>query len=106
MAATINWIIEQMRVKPQEAGKTGVVVTAAWRCNGQDGEFSGTAYGTCGFTVPEGDFTPYADLTQDQVLGWCWASGVDKAEVEANVAAQIENQKNPPIIQPPLPWSN
>jgi hypothetical protein len=101
----MNWIIEQMWVKPQEAGKTDVVVTAAWRCNGQDAEFSGTVYGTCGFTVPEGDFTPYDKLTEAQVLDWCWASGVDKAEVEANVAQQIVDQKNPPVVQPTLPWA-
>jgi hypothetical protein len=100
----MNWIIEQMWVKPQESGKTDVVVTAAWRCNGQDGAFSGTVYGTCGFTVPEGDFTPYDKLTEAQVLGWCWESGVNKAEVEANVAKQIADQKTPPVVQPPLPW--
>jgi hypothetical protein len=102
----ITWVIEQMWVKPQEAGKTDVVVTAAWRCDGVDGIYSGTAYGTAGFTLSEGSFTPYDQLTQDEVLGWCWANGVDKAEVEANVVTQIQNQINPPIITPALPWSN
>jgi hypothetical protein len=50
-------------------------------------------------------FVPYADLTQDQVLGWCWANGVDKAATEAAVAQNIENQINPPIVTPPLPWA-
>jgi len=102
----ITWVIEQMWVKPQEAGKTDVVVTAAWRCNGVDGDYAGTAYGTAGFTLNEGSFTPYDQLTQDEVLGWCWANGVDKAEVEAAVEGQIQNQINPPIITPALPWSN
>jgi hypothetical protein len=43
-------------------------------------------------------------LTKEQVLGWIWASGVDKDATEAAVAQQIENQKNPPIVYPPLPW--
>jgi len=43
-------------------------------------------------------------LTQEQVLDWCFASGVDQKAIEANVTAQIENQINPPIIAPPLPW--
>jgi len=102
----ITWVIEQMWVKPQEAGKTDVVVTAAWRCNGVDGDYAGTVYGTAGFTLNEGSFTPYDQLTQDEVLGWCWANGVDKAEVEAAVEGQIQNQINPPIITPALPWSN
>ena len=33
----IQWIIEQMWVKPQVDGEADVVVTAAWRCNGRDG---------------------------------------------------------------------
>ena len=102
----ITWVIEQMWVKPQEDGQTDVVVTAAWRCNGVDGEYSGTVYGTAGFTLEQGaSFTPYDQLTQDQVLGWCWANGVDKDEVEANVTAQIQNQITPPIITPALPWA-
>jgi hypothetical protein len=37
-------------------------------------------------------------------LSWCFANGVDQAAIEANVTLQIENQINPPIIAPPLPW--
>jgi hypothetical protein len=43
-------------------------------------------------------------LTKDQVLGWIWANGVDKAATEAAVEGQIQNQINPPIVSPPLPW--
>lgn len=101
----ITWIIEQLWVKPQADGQTDVVVTAAWRCNGVDGDYTSTVYGTAGFTLAQGEgFTPYDQLTQEQVLGWCWNSGVDKDEVEANVARQIAEQQNPPIITPPLPW--
>lgn len=102
---TTTWLIEWMDVKPADAGLTDVVITAGWRCNGTDGTFSGTVYGTCSFNQPEGDFTPYADLTQDQVLGWCWNSGVDKDATEANIDTQIANQVNPPIVTLPLPWS-
>jgi hypothetical protein len=102
---TITWLIEQMWVKPQEDGQTDVVVTAAWRCNGTDGTYNGTVYGTASFTLEQGgSFTPYADLTENQVLGWCYANGVDQIAVETNVITQIDNQENPPIITPPLPW--
>jgi hypothetical protein len=101
---TITWLIEQMLVKPQEDGQTDVVVTAAWRCNGTDGTYNGTVYGTASFTLNSGSFTPYADLTENQVLGWCYANGVDQIAVETNVITQIDNQENPPIITPPLPW--
>ena len=102
---TISWIIERLLVKPTEGDKTNVVITADWRCNGTDGTYSGTCYGSASFAPPSGSFTPYEDLTQDQVLGWCFSNGVDQAAIEANVSLQIENQINPPVIAPPLPWA-
>jgi hypothetical protein len=101
---TISWIIECLLVKPTEGTLTDVVITADWRCNGSQDNYSGTCYGSCSFAPPSGSFTPYPDLTQEQVLGWCYANGVDKSAIEANVTLQIENQINPPIIAPPLPW--
>jgi hypothetical protein len=100
----ISWIIERLLVKPTEGDKTDVVITADWRCNGSQDQYSGTCYGSASFAPPTEAFTPYEDLTEQQVLDWCFASGVDKTAIEANVSAQIENQINPPVIAPPLPW--
>jgi hypothetical protein len=102
---TISWIIERLLVKPTEGPNTDVVITADWRCNGSQDQYSGTCYGSCSFQPPSGSgFTPYEDLTQEQVLSWCYANGVDQKAIEANVTAQIEAQINPPVIAPPLPW--
>jgi hypothetical protein len=101
---TLSWIIERLLVKPTEGPNTDVVITADWRCNGSQDQYSGTCYGSTSFAPPSGSFTPYEDLTEQQVLDWCFANGVDKTAIEANVTAQIENQINPPIIAPPLPW--
>jgi hypothetical protein len=108
----ISWIIERLLVKPTEGSNTDVVITADWRCNGTEtvgtGEdaktYSGTCYGSCSFAPPTGSFTPYEDLTQQQVLDWCFANGVNKSAIEANVTAQIQNQINPPVVSLPLPW--
>ena len=100
----ISWIIERLLVKPTEGSLTDVVITADWRCNGSQDQYSGTCYGSTSFAPPSGSFTPYEDLTEQQVLDWCFANGVDQKAIEANVTAQIENQINPPIIAPPLPW--
>ena len=93
-------------MKPSADGLTNVVISANWRCNGNQGDYYGTCYGTAQFGPPDPtDFTAYPDLTQDQVLNWVFNSGVDKAGVEANVNNQIANQINPPIISPALPWA-
>jgi hypothetical protein len=100
----ISWIIERLLVKPTEGSLTDVVITADWRCNGSQDQYSGTCYGSTSFAPPSGSFTPYDQLTEQQVLDWCFANGVNKTAIEANVTAQIENQINPPVIAPPLPW--
>lgn len=110
MSATIVWNISQLDCLPQSPEGQDYVVTAHWQCNGSEvsGEatYSGSTYGTASFSVVQGEsFTPYADLTLDQVLGWCWTNGVDKAANEAAVQQQIDNQINPPIVSPPLPWA-
>ena len=100
----ISWIIERLLVRPTEGTLTDVVITADWRCNGTQDQYSGTCYGSTSFAPPTENFTPYDQLTEAQVLGWCYSNGVDQAAIEANVSQQIENQINPPIIAPPLPW--
>ena len=114
MSATKTWIIEWMSCKPTEGSLTNVVVTAGWRCNGTQTEGSGntaktysaTVYSSCSFPQPEegGQFTPFANLTQAQVLAWCYANGVDKTATEASIQASIDSQITPAIIQPDLPW--
>lgn len=101
-----TWNVVQMDAYPEVDGEQDVVFTVHWTLSGTDGTYSGNTYGSVGVTVDgSGPFTPYADLTQDQVLGWVWASGVDKDAQEAAVAQQIENQVNPPVVTPPLPWA-
>jgi hypothetical protein len=105
MTTVITWNISRLDCLPQSPEGADYVVTAHWQCNGVDGNYSGSVYSTCSFPVVQGEnFTPYNQLTQDQVLGWIWANGVDKAATEAAVEGQIQNQINPPIVSPPLPW--
>lgn len=109
-STTITWDITAMDCYPQADGQTDVVFTVHWTCNGtqeQDGKtYNGSVYSTCAVTYTAGSpYTPYADLTQEQVLGWIWASGVDQSTTEAAVALQISQQANPPVVQPPLPWA-
>lgn len=101
-----TWKIENMIVKPQDGSHTDVVVTAAWRCSDSSGEFTASNYGSMGFASPGDDFVAYPNLTEADVLGWVWANGVDKAEVEANVARELDMLVNPPVVAKPLPWNS
>jgi hypothetical protein len=103
---TYTWTVSQLDCYPQLDSHNDVVFTVHWRCSGTDGTHTGTVYSTASVPAPTDSFTPYADLTQEQVVGWIWANGVDKDSAEAAVQAQIDNQINPPVTSPKLPWTN
>ena len=102
-----TWAVVQMDCYPELDGDTDVVFTVHWTLTGVDGDYTGSVYGSQALTLdPGAPFTPYADLTEAQVIGWVWdAMGAEQvAAYEANVAGQIANQINPPVVTPPLPW--
>jgi len=91
---TITWKISTLDRDTAD----GFVTTAHWTASQVDGEFSAYSYGTVGFTKEDGvNLIPYADLTEEIVIGWVKASlgaeGV--AAVEAALAANIADQKAP-----------
>ena len=96
-----QWVISTLERELSDGG----VIVAHWRATDVDGDYSASSYGTCGFTYDASspDFTPYDDLTESQVLGWCWANGVDQDAIEASLAAKIEADKNPTQANG-VPW--
>ena len=100
-----TWNVSAIDCYPQADGETNVVFNVHWTCSGVQDTYNGSVYSTCGVPAPTGAFTPYADLTQDQVLGWIWANGVDKDSAEAAVQVQIDAQITPTVVQPALPWA-
>jgi hypothetical protein len=81
----------------------GFITTAHWTATEVDGEYSASVYGTCGFSgTPT---IPYAQVTMQEVLGWCWAGGVDKDAIEESLAANIALQKNP-VVESGTPWAS
>ena len=101
---TITWSISALNCSTTETNPD-TVITAHWTCSGTDGTYNASIYSTCSVPSPTGSFTPYSELTQEQVLGWCYANGVDKTATEAAVEAQLANLQNPPVVTPALPWS-
>ena len=106
MAIVYTWTITQLDCYPEAEGQMDVAFNTHWTCAGTDGTYNASVYSTQTVNYVAGTpYTPYADLTQDQVLGWIWGSGVNKDATEILVAQLIENQVNPPVITPPLPWA-
>ncbi|MAO20089.1 MAG: hypothetical protein CMJ25_04985 [Phycisphaerae bacterium] len=100
-----TWTISTLEHNTADGG----VIVAHWRVNDSEtvGEetYSASAYSTCSFTPDASapDYVPYADLTEEMVLGWCFDGDVDKDAIEASLTAQIEEQKNP-TTEDGVPW--
>lgn len=108
MTITYQWNIPQLDCLPQIEGEVDYVVTAHWTVQATDGNYSAYAYGTQGFTYNGSkNFTPFNELTQEQVVSWVQEGmGVDAVtQLQESLDKQIENQINPPIVTPALPWA-
>jgi hypothetical protein len=107
MSVNLTWKVEQFECYPGKDGRQDVVFIVHWRCNGADGNFAGTSYGTQTIAhEADAPFTPYSNLTEAQVIDWVKAAlgGERVLQIETSVIAQIEEQRAPSIIRPPIPW--
>jgi hypothetical protein len=84
----------------------GFVVNVLWTVTGVDGQHTASIGGNSQFTVQEGTFTPYTQLTQEQVIGWIPANQIESAQ--ACVQGQIDSMITPPVSpqNTPLPWGS
>lgn len=108
MAITYTWQIPQLDCMPSKDGLTNVVKTVHWRLVGTDGTYNSLSYGSQAFPRPDSaDFIPYEDLTEEIVASWVESSLKDQGlweSVSGGIARRIEEQKNPPIVTPQVPW--
>ena len=94
-----TWNVVQM----DRLTSDGFVVTVHYTVNAVDGDYTASTYGTVGYTQDNDTYTPYADLTQAEVIGWVQTS-LGKDTVEASLQSQIDALKNPKQATG-LPWS-
>ena len=95
----VTWTISTLERNTDDG-----VVVAHWRASDVDGDHSGSSYGTCGFTPDStaDGYTAYDSITEAQVISWVKAD-VDADAVEANIATQIADSKEPAIAVG-VPW--
>ena len=110
MPITYTWTATSLIGYPILDGETDVVTRACYTVLADDGEGHTADYSNFALTPldPSVPFIPYADLTNDIIIGWVqYNIGADLvASIEGSLAIQVERQVNPPP-QPevlPLPW--
>lgn len=85
----------------------GFVTTAHWTASKVDGDFTASTYSTQGFAKQDGvNLVPYADLTEEIVIGWVKTALGDEAvsAIDAALTKQIEDQKTPKTATG-TPWA-
>lgn len=97
---TFNWTINQM----DRLTSDGFVVTVHYTVTAEDTGTTASTYGTIGYTQePDETYTPYEELTEEQVVGWV-QTALGQDTVEASLQAQIDALKNP-AQETGLPWA-
>lgn len=83
------------------------VVTVHWTAFKTEGDYTASSYGAQSFQPdPESEgFVPFEELTEETVVGWLTSQENCSSDLEARLDADIENQKNPPILHG-LPWTS
>jgi hypothetical protein len=105
---TFVWTINALSTLPQVDGQSDVVVNSTYTVTGSENGIVASLRGMQQFTYTGGAFTPFDQLTQDQVVGWVQAAltqqGLDN--IYAAIQGQIVNIANPPPVpaDQPLPW--
>jgi hypothetical protein len=105
-----SWVINGMECKIAEGNLQDVVIIVFWTrlAVEQNGgkEYSASVYGSYGVPAPNpNDFTPYPNLSKQQVDGWLDA-GLDVTALDASLDSNIQSQINPTTEQLPLPWAS
>ena len=99
---TFTWAIVNLERETDD----GFVFTAHYTVNANDGTYTSGAYGSIGFERPD-SLIPFADLTEELVVGWVKEAlgGQEKVdEIEAALQAQL-NEQHAPTKAAGLPWA-
>ena len=103
MAITYKWVIKQLDCLPEVGGETD------WIVIGTEDSYSARVYGSTNLILDaEAPFTPYDQLTPEQLIAWvkdAISKDDEKADPEEIVKPQIEKKKQPIVVKPELPWA-
>ena len=100
---TFTWAIANLERETAD----GFVFTAHYTVAANDDAYSSSAYGSIGFQRPD-NLIPFADLTEETVIGWVKeALGGDEkvTEIEAALQGQIDEQRSPSKAAG-VPWAS
>lgn len=93
MSTTYTWHIANLERETAD----GYVFTAHYTVDAEDGTYRAGAYGSVGLERPETDLIPFADLTEELVIGWVKEKLGEEtiSNVETALQTQLDEQAAP-----------
>lgn len=110
MAITYSWTINPLECYPTSSQGPDYVFTAHWQLHATEtisgSTYTATSVGVQPIPMSTGSFTPFEDLTLEQVSGWVETEmGEERlTSLKESLANNINNQINPPVVTLPSPW--
>lgn len=104
-----KWNFPVLGVIYAQDGLTNVIETVNWTLAASDGKYAASCYGSVNLDAPSpASFTPYENVTQDQVMEWTLEKLGDAqiASFKDSLTSQIQAQKKPPGGNLPPPWAS
>jgi hypothetical protein len=109
METNFQWVISQLNCAVESEGLPNVINMIHWRYNATkvegDKTYFAETYGASSVAQPNPqNFTPYADVTEEDVINWLMQI-LPVEDMQASLEANINLQINPVEVTLPLPWA-
>lgn len=105
---TTDWVISAMECRVHEENMDDVVIIVHWRYQArelhEEKEYFAETYGATSVGMPDPEtFTPFDQLTKEQVVGWL-EEELDVDQMNASLQENINLQINPVTVTLPPAW--
>jgi len=96
----ITWSIIDCEYRAND----GFILLAHWKAVASENGLTAVSQSTCNFSGGKLS-KPYDNVTEQDVLNWCWSNGLSKQAVENALSERVEAQKSPKVLNG-APWKN
>jgi hypothetical protein len=109
METNFQWVISQLNCAVESEGLPNVINMIHYRYNATkvegDKTYFAETYGASSVAQPNPqNFTPYADVTEEEVINWL-EQILPVEDMQLSLEANIALQINPVEVTLPLPWA-
>lgn len=95
----INWNIVSVDTTTVD-NHSNTIVMVRWVCKASSDNKIAVELGATALGAPGASFIDFADLSDEDVMGFCIANGLDKTAVEVQVEAELQATLSAPVCTP------